>query len=174
MNGELATICRLVSCPGGEEGIMKMEAFGRTLPKVLFLCVSLFLLSIGAGAQESRGIISGSVSDPTGAKIAGANVAAIEVRTGTRTATVSDGSGQYTIPFLAPGVYQIEAQMRGFRGFLRKGIQLTSGDHPIVDINLQVGQVTEGIEVTAETPLVDTENSSTGQAISTQQVEEIP
>jgi len=153
---------------------MKMEKFGRGLSTVLFLCVSLFLLSIGAGAQESRGIISGSVSDPTGAKIAGANVAAIEVRTGTRTATVSDGSGQYTIPFLAPGVYQIEAQMRGFRGFLRKGIQLASGDHPVVDINLQVGQVTEGIEVTAETPLVDTENSSTGQAITTQQVEEIP
>src|SRR5215831_11084756 len=148
--------------------------FSKTLSLILSLCASFFLLSTVAAAQESRGTISGSVSDPTGARIAGASVAAIEVRTGTRTATVTDGSGQYTIPFLAPGVYQIEAQMRGFRGFLRKGIQLTSGDHPVVDITLEVGQVTEGVEVTAEAPLVDTENSSTGQAITTQQVEEIP
>src|SRR5258708_1931518 len=153
---------------------MKTKGFCKVLSNKSFLIAVFFLFSTGARAQEFRGTISGSVSDQSGAKIAGASVTAAEVRTGTRTATVSDSSGQYTIPFLAPGQYQIEVQMSGFGSFIRKGIQLSSSDHPVVDVILQVGTVSQAVEVTADVPLINTENSSTGQTITTQQVEEIP
>jgi len=153
---------------------MKTTGFCKVLSNKSFLLMVFFLFSIGARAQEFRGTISGSVSDQSGAKIAGASVTATEVRTGTRTATVADASGQYTIPFLAPGLYQIEVQMSGFGSFVRKGIQLSSSDHPVVDVILQVGTLNQAVEVTADVPLINTENSSTGQTITTQQVEEIP
>src|SRR5258708_36888036 len=139
---------------------MKTKGFCKALSNKSFLIVVFFLFSRGARAQEFRSTIRGSVSDQSGAKIAGASVTATEVRTGTKTATVSDASGQYTIPFLAPGLYQIDVQMVAFGRFVRKGVQLSSSDHPVVDVILQVGTVSQAVEVTADVPLINTENSS--------------
>jgi hypothetical protein len=68
-------------------------------------------------AQEFRGTISGSVTDEQGAAIASVKILATEVRTGTKTETVSDSTGQYTLPFLAPGDYAITAEVSGFKGY---------------------------------------------------------
>ena len=79
----------------------------------LMLVALLALSVIALFAQEFRGTIGGTVTDPTGAAVPGAKVVATEIRTGTKSPTVSDSSGQYAIPFLAPGDYQISAQSRG-------------------------------------------------------------
>jgi len=140
-------------------------------------CVALllfFCLSGMAIAQETRGTFSGSVADPTGAALPGAKVIATEVRTNTKTATVADASGQYNIPFLAPGEYELQAEMQGFKSFLRKGLKLGAGDHVAIDVKMEIGQTSQTVEVTADVPLVDTSNSSTGQSITTKQVEDFP
>ena len=131
-------------------------------------------IPLAAFCQEFRGTISGAVSDTTGAMIAGAKIVATETRTGTRAQTVSDTSGQYTIPFLAPGDYQISATAAGFKEYVRKDLHLGSGDHPVVDVRLEVGDTTASIEVAADASLLNTENASTSQAITTKQVEDFP
>src|SRR5579883_1134682 len=129
--------------------------------------ICTLLAALACYAQESRGTISGAVTDPTGAAVPGVKVVATEVRTGTRVQTVSDSGGQYTLPFLASGQYDLSASVQGFKEFIRKGIQVGAGDHPVIDIRLEIG-------VTADAPLLNTDNASTGQAITTKQVEDIP
>ena len=103
-------------------------------PSVL---IALTLTVAGAVfSQEFRGTIGGIVTDPSGADIVGAKVVATEIRTGTKTSTFSDSAGQYAIPFLAPGDYQIAGSMAGFKEFVRKEIHLGAGEHPTVDIQI--------------------------------------
>jgi hypothetical protein len=132
------------------------------------------LISSAAFCQEYRGAISGAVTDPTGAVVGGATIVATETRTNTKSQTVSDGQGQYTISFLAPGEYEISAEAPGFKRFLRQQIHLEPGDHPIVDISLVIGSATQQVEVSAEVPLVNSENATIGQTITTQQIEDLP
>ena len=143
------------------------------MKRSLVAVLALFLSSASFG-QEFRGTISGIVTDPTGASIAGAKVTATEVRTGTKTQAVSESTGQYTLPFLAPGRYQINAQMQGFKEYVRKDINLGAGDHPVIDIRLDIGDTSTSVEVTADVPLINTDNATTGQAITTKQVEDLP
>jgi hypothetical protein len=142
----------------------------------LTLCAMSLLLfcAIAVSGQETRSTISGTVSDPGGAAVPAATVTATEVRTGVQTPTKTDASGHYNIPFLPPGEYQIAAESVGFRSFLRRGITLTSSAHPVIDIRLEVGQATQTVTVSAETPLLDVANSSIGQSITTKEVEDFP
>lgn len=138
------------------------------------LAISLLFCAAGVNAQESRATISGSVMDPSGAAIPKVNVVVTEVRTGVKTKTTTDAVGAYNIPFLPPGLYTISADASGFRPFERTGINLATGDHPMLDIKLHLGQASEVVIVTEDAPLVETANSSTGQSITTKQVEDMP
>jgi len=139
-----------------------------------YVAVLAIFLPLAAFGQEFRGAISGVVTDPTNAPVVDAKITATEVRTGTRTQTVSNSTGQYTIPFLAPGQYEIAAQVQGFKEFVRKDMNLGAGDHPVIDIRLELGDTSQSVEVTADVPLLNTENATTGEAITTRQVEDIP
>lgn len=125
-------------------------------------------------AQEFRGTISGIVTDATGAAVPNVSVTATEVQTGTKTETASNGDGNYTIPFLPPGDYNLTAQAQGFKELVRKGVHLASGDHPVIDMQLEIGTVGQTIDVTATIPLVNSDNASTAQVITTKQVEDLP
>jgi hypothetical protein len=132
------------------------------------------LLSLTGGSQEFRATVSGSVTDSSGGAIAGAKVAVREVRTGTSASTVSNSAGQYTIPFLAPGQYEITAEDNGFKTFTRKGITLGAGEHPVLDIRLELGEVSQTVDVSEQESLLNTADASTGQGITTKQVEDLP
>ena len=138
------------------------------------VAVVVTLLPFGLFAQEFRGTISGTVTDPTGTAVAGAKVTVTETHTGTKNESLTNSGGQYTAPFLLPGDYDIAAQVQGFKEFMRKGVHVGAGDHPVIDIRLDVGEVTQTVEVTADAPLLNTENASAGQSITTKEVEELP
>jgi hypothetical protein len=125
-------------------------------------------------AQEFRGTISGSITDPTGATILGAKIAVTETNTGTRVQTVSDSAGQYTAPYLQPGDYEISASLQGFKESLRKGVAVASGSHVVIDMRLEVGNVAETMSVTAAAPLLNTENASAGSSITHEEVQDLP
>ena len=125
-------------------------------------------------AQEFRGTFSGSVTDAQGAAIPKAKIVAIETRTNTKANAVSEATGEYTIPFLAPGIYNISAEAAGFKKYTQQGITLSAGEHPVVDIHLEVGAVSDSVTVTAEAPIMVTSNPSLGQVITTAEVEDIP
>jgi hypothetical protein len=99
---------------------------------------------------------------------------ALETRTGTRSETVTDSAGQYTSPFLAPGTYDLTAEIAGFKRCQRQGLGLATGEHPVIDIELQLGDVTQNVTVAADTEMIETANASTGQVITSQQVEDFP
>ncbi|HEY1240686.1 MAG TPA: TonB-dependent receptor, partial [Bryobacteraceae bacterium] len=125
-------------------------------------------------SQEFRGTISGAITDPTGAMVGGARVTVTETNTGTRIPTVSGSSGEYTAAFLLPGDYDVDVQMQGFKGFTRRGVHVGAGDHAVIDVRLEVGDIATSVEVTADASLLNTDNSSVGQAITTKEVAELP
>jgi len=140
---------------------------------VLFICVAILATS-AASAQEFRGTLSGAVSDPAGGVVPNAKVIVTEVTTGTKSQTVTDSAGQYTIPFMLPGDYDISVQSQGFKETVRKSIHVGSGDHPVIDVALEVGNTTQTVEVTGAAPLINSENASVGQSITTKEVEDLP
>jgi hypothetical protein len=142
--------------------------------KLKFAVLLALLASAALFAQEFRGTISGSVTDPTGASIPAAKITVTEEHTGTKIPTVSDSAGQYAATFLLPGDYDIVVAAAGFKEAVRKGVHVGAGDHPVIDIKLAVGDVSQSVEVTADASLVNTENASVGQAVTTKEVEELP
>jgi hypothetical protein len=113
------------------------------------LAVLCLLLSI-APAQEFRGTISGTISDAQDSLIPNVRVVAIELSTRTESQTISDTSGKYVIPFLAPGTYQITAEARGFKRYQRDRFALEAGDRPVLDIRLEVGEIQQTVTVGGE------------------------
>ncbi len=147
----------------------------RTLLAVsMIFAVALFLAPLQSLAQESRGTISGTVTDPTGAALPGAQVIVTEASSGTTSKTTSNGAGQYVVPFLLPGHYSITVNKEGFKKAVRAGIELNASDHLIIDMKLQLGNAHETVTVTAAAPLLDTASASVGQTITTKEVADLP
>ena len=142
--------------------------------KLRYQVVFALVLSGAVFGQEFRGAISGAVTDPAGGTIAGAKVTVTEIRTNTRVEATTESTGQYTAPFLLPGDYDVAVKMAGFKEYVRKGIHVGAGERPVIDIRLDVGDATVSVEVTAEVPLVNSENASIGHAITTKEVEDLP
>jgi hypothetical protein len=132
------------------------------------------LATTGLFAQQYRGAFTGSVTDQQGAAVPRAQVVARETRTGTKTTATSEATGAFSIPFLAPGQYELSAEAPGFKRFVRQGLTLSAGERPVIDIRLEVGAVSDSVTVTAEAPLIVSANSSVGQTVTTREVEDIP
>lgn len=141
---------------------------------VVFAGLFTVMLPLALSAQEFRGAIGGAVTDVTGGTIAGAKITVIETHTNTKIEAVTESTGQYTAPFLLPGDYDISARMAGFKEYVRKGIHVGAGERPVIDIRLEVGDASVSVEVTAEAPLINSENASVGHAITTKEVEDLP
>jgi hypothetical protein len=136
----------------------------------VFLCFTGGLLH----SQEFRGTFSGTVKDRQGAAIPRAKVTATAVSTGVTTTTLTETSGAYTIPFLQPGEYTLRAEAPAFKVAVRQGLTLSTGEHPVIDFELEVGDTSQAVTVTAEVPLVESSTGSTGQVITTEEVEDFP
>lgn len=151
-----------------------MEAVRRL--NIVLLAGSCMLVAAPrrARAQEFRGTISGTVTDPSGAVIPGAQVTARESSTGSLTNATTNAAGQYVLPFLLPGTYSVTAKARGFQTMVRSGIILQSQEHPILSLTLRPGEVSQTVTVQATTPLLDTANASVGSVITTKSVADLP
>ncbi len=145
-----------------------------TCRAALLLSLVWILTAMSAMGQEFRGTISGAVTDSSGAAIPGASVVIKEVHTGTTNTTKSDAAGQYVVPFLLPGQYQVTVSESGFQTEIRNNISVESQAHPIVNLQLSVGSTGETVEVNSAPPLIDQANASIGQVISTKEVENLP
>ncbi len=140
--------------------------------------LSLFLLAVSSiailQAQEFRATISGRITDPQDAVVAGVKVTALQITTGAKFETVSGNDGLYTIPFLPPSTYRITMEETGFKKYQRNGIIAGANERVALDIKLEVGQVTETITVSGEAPMLSTATASTGQVITTRQIDHMP
>ena len=138
-----------------------------------FVLMLLVLPACGL-AQEFRGTLTGRVTDPTGAGVPNARVVVTQTETHARAQTVSTQDGNYTVPFLAPGVYEIAVEASGFSRFVQDGVRVSAVEEVTVNPKLKIGVVSESVEVHDDAPPIETENASQGQVITTQQAEDLP
>jgi len=141
------------------------------------LLTGLGVLSLFASlafAQRDLATITGTVTDPSGAVIAGASIGITDQDTGVRAQTETDSSGTYVRPALKPGNYTVEVEAAGFRKAIQRDILLTGGERIGVNVTLTVGDVTQAVEITALAPLLQTENTTLGQTMQARQVSELP
>jgi hypothetical protein len=134
----------------------------------------IVLLPIAVRAQDARGTILGRVTDPSDAVIPKAEVRVTNVATGVSAVTKSNEAGNFVLAYLLPGAYNLEAEMAGFKKFLRGRIQVRIGDTLEVNIAMQVGTSTETVQVTAETPLLSTAEASLGQVVDERRIADLP
>ena len=133
------------------------------------------LLALGiASAQTDTATITGIVTDSSGAAVAGAAVQAIHQANGLEYSTESNATGNYVITAMFIGTYDLTATSEGFQTLFRPNVTLNAGSRARVDVELQVGSVTETVEVTAEVPLLESETSSLGQAIENTTITQMP
>ena len=139
------------------------------------LGVLIWLLAAGpAQAQDPRATFTGLVTDASGAVIPGAEVTAINDATGVAISTTTNAVGNYVIPFLPIGSYTLTAEAPGFKKYSRSGLRLRVTEVAKVDITLELGEVTETVEVTSTAPLLDTAGATLGQVVDEKRVTELP
>ena len=112
------------------------------------LATAFLLLCCALSAQSPQATISGSIRDPQGAVVIGAEVSAKSIGTDATTAATTNEAGFYSLRNLPIGEYQVTVTQPGFRRYERKGLVLTTGQSLELDIALEVGQVTETVSVT--------------------------
>jgi len=133
------------------------------------LLVSLPLLS-----QTYTGRILGSVTDASGAAVAGATVAVTDMQRGATRTLTTDTSGVYVAPDLSPGQYRVRVSAKGFKSAERVNIPLEVAKDVRIDIGLQPGQVSEVVEVSGEVPLLDATSSTLGGTLSNNEINDLP
>src|SRR5215813_4692591 len=134
----------------------------------------VLLAPSSASAQEARGTITGKVKDASDAVMPGAQVRITDVARGTTVSVTTNDAGLYQAPYLLPGTYQIVVEVNGFKKYVRGGIVLRIGDTLDIPVQLEVGQTSETVTVTAETPTLDTTSGSMGQTVDSRRVAELP
>jgi hypothetical protein len=142
----------------------------------LLVCLGMLLLLVplAALAQDARGTIVGRVTDGTGATAPGVEVRATNASTGVVAVSKTNDSGNYSIPYLVPGTYTVSTEMTGFKKFIRENILVRVNDSIELNVQLSVGDVAESVEVTAESPLLATTDSTLGQVVDERRVLELP
>ena len=146
----------------------------RVFPVRLLALLLITACSATVFGQEFRATISGRVFDGSGGAIVGATVQALNVNSQETATATADSSGVYTLPFIRPGLYRITARSDGFKTFIRDNINVQVGQSVGFDITLELGAVTETVEVTSEIALLETQTASRAGIVNTKQITELP
>src|SRR2546425_602002 len=136
--------------------------------------IALTLVSGNVWAQATTAQINGTVKDPSGAVLPGVEVTVTQTATGAKRSTVSNETGNYVLASLPLGPYILQAELPGFKAYVQTGIVLQVDANPTINVVLQIGQVSEQVEVQADAGLVETRTTAIGQVVTNQQVAEMP
>src|SRR5712692_7836937 len=147
-----------------------MRNIGINLVVTFLFCI----LTCDAVLGQSTAQISGVVKDQTGAVLPGAEVTMMQTETGLKRTTLADETGSYSLPNLPIGPYRLEASLPGFRSYAQTGIVLQVNSNPVINIILQVGQVSDEVQVEANAALVETRSTAVGQVMENVRILELP
>jgi len=139
--------------------------------------IAATFIAFGAGQLQAQGAtaaISGTVLDPSGAAIAGASITVRNIGTAFTRTVLSNDQGRYVAPELPIGEYEVQGSLAGFQTVVRRGIVLTVGSRPVVDLQLPIGQAAETVNVTEEVSAVETTSSSVSSLVNQTQMREMP
>ncbi|HTV06546.1 MAG TPA: TonB-dependent receptor [Acidobacteriaceae bacterium] len=139
----------------------------------LFLLIAVFLPA-PLFAQLDTGGITGTVTDPTGAVVPGATMTLTNVGTNAAQTMQSTSTGTYSFTGVRPGTYTLRAESPGFQTFIAHGLQIHVQQTATIDVHLKTGAVSQQVTVTAAAPLLQAENASVGQTITSEAVNDLP
>jgi len=143
--------------------------------RTLSVLTILFILTFtGAYAQQTTGVIRGTVTDETGGVLPGVDITARNTDTGITRVVISDDEGRFRLPQLAIGPYQLTSELAGFQTAVVQGIVLSIVRESVVAVTLRVGEISEQVIVSAEGSLVDTTSASVGALVDNQTISDLP
>ena len=143
---------------------------GADEPKALaHLILILAVTELSPVIAQTFGEITGNVTDSTAGSVAAARVTITNIATRQVRQTDTNEAGGFTVPFLAPGIYQVKVEKEGFKSVTRGGVQLQVADSVRVNFSIEVGSVSESIEVQGSASLLTTENGTVGTVIDNRQ-----
>src|SRR5262245_39144498 len=157
----------MLRCGGGRAMECRYSRFARVVCLITLACVP-------AMAQTTTGSIVGSVTDKTGALIPGAAITVTNTDTGSTNKTVTDSSGNYAVTPLPVGHYSVTVEARGFKKSISGGITLNLQDRIGVNVVLELGQITETVEVQGVAAPLQTDTSYLGQVVDSQKIVDLP
>ncbi len=132
------------------------------------------LTALPLAAQQGRGSISGTVTDATGAAVPGVSVRITNAGTNAATAVETNESGYFTAPSLQIGSYSVTVEKQGFKKINRGGLTLQVDQRIALNLVLEVGALTESVEVTGEAPMVDTGSATVGKVVENRRITDLP
>lgn len=151
-----------------------MRINGKMWIGFLAVLAALVLLAAPARAQKTTGTILGTVMDPSGGSVAGAHVSAKNTATSFERSATTDSSGYYRIDLLPAGSYTVSVEKAGFKRQVLTGITLQMDQDARIDVSMQLGEVTQQIEVTSAPPLADTTTATIGDVIENRRITTLP
>jgi outer membrane receptor protein involved in Fe transport len=154
---------------------MRARIFPVSISLVSISLVFILLATVSLSAQTFRGTILGTVTDPTGAVIAGAKVTVKNAGTGLERATETSAGGSYSLPELPIGTYSVTVVQQGFQTFVATGVTVDVAAERRIDAAMKTGEVATKVEVSADTlPMVETTTNTLGGVLTAQTVENMP
>ena len=141
---------------------------------LLALLLGMVLTAVPGNAQTGQGVITGLVTDVSGATIPGVAISAVNQDTNFTYNAIATEEGIYRIPYMNPGLYRISFSRPGFKALVQSGIQVRSTETARLDVTMAVGEVVERVEVSAGAALLETETSSTGHLVTGKQLNTLP
>jgi carboxypeptidase family protein len=124
--------------------------------------------------QTGTTAINGDVVDPQGAAVAGAKVTVTHAGSGTGRSIDTDATGHYQFQALPPGVYSVRVELKGFRTMVQDGVELQVATTRKLDFMLELGEVTQSIEVSGAAPAINTQDATTGNPFDEKEVKQLP
>src|ERR1700694_3683490 len=144
----------------------------RSTALLVFFAAVIFALELSiasaAFAQVESGTINGVILDNSGAVISGASVTITNTATGQARTTVTNTSGEYSVPFLAPGTYDVEVSKDGFANIIQRGLILQVDQTLGIKFALKPGSVQQSVEVSGQAPPLQTETATLGSGVNGQ------
>src|SRR6185295_14408412 len=155
------------------KGNVDMRAI-RRITRLAMMAVATFIVAVlPALAQETTGTIRGRIVDAQGLAVPGVTVTATGTQ-GAKTA-VTDSDGRFSIPFLTPGAYSVRAELQGFKAVQQSNVNVSLGQTvDLSSLKMEVGGLSETVQVTASTPVVDIGSTTTGAVLSSDMFSRVP
>src|SRR5688572_26197585 len=141
------------------------------LRQVLF---SFLLVTSVCWSQIQTGRLTGTIYDPNKAVVPNATVTVIETATMVTRQVMTDGSGAYLLPTLNAGIYEVSVSAPGFKTTRRTGVEMQVGKDLLLDLDLELGETTTMVEVSAEVPLLNSESGNLGHVMTNRQIVDLP
>jgi hypothetical protein len=140
--------------------------------RLVVLVMILVAMAASATAQETTGTVSGVILDSQGLAVPGATVTVTGPQ-GVKTA-VTDAAGRFTIPFLIPGTYSVRSELQGFKPIERRDVVVRLGQTVQLDLKMDVGGITETVEVSGGSPVIDATSTTIGTNIDSELLSRVP